>query len=200
MMTALVPQRTDQVPEGRLIVEHLGWQFATWGTCLLIIAGWIAAQNDSLNLRLAFGLPALSGGVMMLRHEISRRRDRTALLIQGPVIAIYRKGDLALAAPREEILRYEAGYVTTIKFVLLPLFLGTLGLLPVISLTNPLIQTKPPLIDLLAGLSITVAGLVSAASLIWTRHVWLTFRLPRPNGVYEDFNLPRDQAGRLDPL
>ncbi|MEQ1919527.1 MAG: hypothetical protein ABL955_10020, partial [Elusimicrobiota bacterium] len=174
--------------------------FGTWGVCLLIIAGWIAAQNDSLNLRLAFGLPALSGGVLMLRHEIRRRRSRTALYVQGPVIAIYRRGDLALAAPREEIQRYEAGYITTIKFIMLPLFLGTLGLLPVIDLTNPLNEIKPPIINILAGLSITVAGLVSAASLIWTRHVWLTYRLPRPNGIYEDFNLPRGQAGRLSDL
>lgn len=199
VLTSRVPPKAELVPPDRLIVESLGWQPGIWGAFLLVLTGWIYVQKDPPHLRLSAAAAALAGGAALVRYEARRRSRRTALFVRGPVVGIYRRGELALAVPREEILLYVASYVTTVKFILAPLFFGLLGLLPLSDVFNPRTLNKPPLLDVLTGLGLAAAGLASAVSLVWTRHVWLTFRLPRPNGVYEDFNIPRSSAHRMTP-
>ena len=195
MKETFPPQQT-LVPRNELVVGSLGWQFGTWGAFLVIVAAWMSVQSDNaLGLKRPVTLVALVGGLAMIGYELRRRRNRTALCVRGPAVGIYRGGALALAATRDQIVLFQTSYINTVKLVAAPIFIGALGLLPFSDLFNP-IHDKPATADVLAGLALTAAGLISAASLVWTRHVWLTFHLPR-KGLAESFHLRRSEASRL---
>lgn len=191
------PPKTELLPERELISESFGWQPGTWGAFLVVAAAWGMTGKDPLSVRLSCAAGATALGAWMLFYEFRRRAQRTAISLRGGKIGIYRKGELSLTVAPNQIMHFQTSYLNTVRFVLAPLFFGVLGLIPILELTSPHNTQKPPIADLLAGLCLAAAGLASAASMIWTRHVWVTFRLPRASGSMEDFNLTRADAKPL---
>jgi hypothetical protein len=190
------PQKIEHVPPGELVFESFGWQFGTWGMFCAVAAVWVFMQEDPPTLRLSVAGGLLALAPAMLGYELRRRKNRTALAFYGGSIGIYRRGTLAMVVTPRQIAVYQTNFLNTIGMILLPLVLGLLGLAPVSDLFNPL-HDKPPVQDILAGLFLTTAGLSSAVSLVWTRHVWRILLVPRSKGGVEDVNLTRLQASRF---
>src|SRR5438477_162437 len=51
------PQKQDQVAEGEILAESLGWQYGTWGLLCLVVAAWALGTGDSPRFRFSvFGV------------------------------------------------------------------------------------------------------------------------------------------------
>jgi hypothetical protein len=190
------PERAEYLAARDLIVQQFGWQGETWGAYLLVAGGWCLAQKEDL-FQLV-GLAALLAGLGLLAWVARRRATRTALCVRGDRVVIYRRGKLDSEVARGNIGLLRTSIINTVKFALAPCLGVLLGLIPVVD------AFRAPagglaLLDVAAGVALSVAAGVSLASLVYTRHVWRVLQLPCKSRVWaaEDFRVSRPEASRL---
>jgi hypothetical protein len=190
------PERAEYLAARDLIVQQLGWQGETWGVYLLVAGGWCLAQQDAVFPFV--GLAALLAGLGLLAWVARRRATRTALCVRGDRVGIYRRGKLDMEVAWGDIVLLRTSILNTVKFALAPCMGVFLGLIPVVD------AFRAPagglaLLDVAAGVALSVAAGLSLASLVYTRHVWRVLQLPCKSRVWaaEDFRVSRAEASRL---
>ncbi|MCX5735179.1 MAG: hypothetical protein NTW68_12745 [candidate division NC10 bacterium] len=190
------PERAEYLAARDLIVQKLGWQCEVWGGYLLVAGGWCLAQKEDV-FQLV-GLAALLAGLGLLGWVTRRRVTRTALCVRGDRVGIYRRGRLDMEVAREDIVLLRTSILNTVKFALAPCMGVFLGLIPVVD------AFRAPagglaLLDVAAGVALSVSAGVSLVFLIYTRHVWRVLQLPCKSRVWaaEDFRVSRQEASRL---
>lgn len=175
-MTSPIEQLTH-VPEHNKIVETFGWQFAIWGSSLLIIAGLFASSAKKSLVALEWEIAGISAliGLCFIRYEFYRRRNRTVLVKNDDQILVYRKGCLDLMLSANEIRTEKADLVLMLK---IGVPLGICGLIFTaigvdIVMRNMSVNAES-LILLTSGIAF-FASLISAA---WTRFARVHLRVP----------------------
>jgi hypothetical protein len=113
----MFPEFIEQVPEHRRIAETLGWQCGIWGSFFLITAWVIVIPGQAHPVEIEWVISATCGalGLFLMGCESWRRRNRTVLVRDGELIAVFRKGRLDLTLSLSEIRSMKAGLVLMIK-------------------------------------------------------------------------------------
>ena len=196
-MAEAFPESSQQLAPGELIEENLGWQFGAWGGLMLVYGAALLVFGDRSNDAYIGASALLAAGGACAYYELWRRSHRTGVCVREPKLGIYRRGRLDMEVTRPEIQIFLTNAINTMKFAMVPVMGAIGGGMP---LYLYFFDLKPvTLSTVLWGLPAVVASGFSLASLIYTRHVWTVFRLPRKGrfSFLEDFCVSKSAAGRL---
>ena len=170
------PQSLGDAHPDKVLVETYGWQFGTWGGLCALLACFVLAseyieKGPGGTEWLASGVVA-AAGVAMLAYEVRRRSNRTALIIDGDRVGIYRRGRLDAQVSRGEIGCYRFEPMNTVEILIA---LGMFGVpAGILSLVAPL-----SIRDRVLAIAATLAIASAIASSIRTRHYCDIYLLPR---------------------
>jgi len=103
---------------------------------------------------------------------------------------------------RPQLILYTTNYFNTIRFLMLGIFGVVIGALPLIPMNpNPELTDAAPvtmtLMDKIAGFCFSLASIASLASVIYSRHVWVTYRLPAKKWFMQDVSVSRADSPRV---
>lgn len=170
----------DYVPEGRRVVETLGWQPGIWASFFLLVGCFILAES-----RLPTGLFTMEVlgilffvGLALAAWQVTMHRNRTVLVRDNGRIQLFRKRRLDMVIAGEEVRLEKADLVAMIK-IGAPLSVAA-ALFLALGIT---MLWKDRTIDSgsLSVLALGVTSGVSLASAFWTRFFRRHLRVPIGN-------------------
>jgi hypothetical protein len=194
------PAELRDCPPEQVITQKFGWQYANWGAYLIVASVWLFNQTDQGVIYLALAGFALAA--FLLGKEWQRRLNPMAICLRGPRLGLYRRQKFAVEFTRPQITLFTTSYFNTFRFVILfsvGIFLGALPLIP--RNPDPEYPLTPAqmttLADKIAGLALSLTCGSSIISIIYTRHVYTIFWLPRKKWFRPTFLASRADGARL---
>ena len=101
------PDQLQDTGQARAVHQVFGWQPVNWGTILLLLCVWLrCVQNSFSPGESILWWLILCGAMVLLGHEIRRRKNRATLLSKGKSIGLYRAGRLRQSFSSADITVY----------------------------------------------------------------------------------------------
>jgi hypothetical protein len=177
----MFPEFIEQVSEHRQIAETLGWQCGIWGSFFLITAWLIVIPGQAHPVEIEWVISATCGalGLFLMGCESWRHRNRTVLVRDGGLIAVFRRGRLDLTLSLSEIRSMKAGLVLMIK---LSASLGLSTLLFLAIGITSVLRERDVSADSVICLCLGLASACSLACAAWTRFHCVHLRVPIKGG------------------
>ncbi|HTB63513.1 MAG TPA: hypothetical protein VK737_07980, partial [Opitutales bacterium] len=168
-----------------------------WGAYLLLGSAWMYQMPDTTHVNdpavvrgISVGLAGLA--LLFLFKEWQQRQNRYAICLRGPRLGIYRGQKFEVEITRPQLTVYNTRFANTLRLIiplLACMFFGVMPFLPQHTDPNDLTVTIIPetLMDKIAGVGLVLASVSSLVSVIFTRHFWTIFWLPRKKWLRPTF-------------
>ncbi len=170
----MIPAKIELIVNKQKVVESLGWQPGIFGALLTIVACFFHAPASytpdvtETSIFAAIGI----AGLGLLYYEIWRRKNKTLLVRDGDVIAVFHGSRLDRICNTAQIKRYNMPleYFLLILFALLFFAVGFF----LFAIMVESLERGYRILNAVASL----AMVASAASLTWTRFFCDALLLP----------------------
>ena len=161
----MIPARIELIPNEQKVVESLGWQPGIFGALLTIVAYFFPALASYTPGYIEIAIFTTVGviGLGLLYYEVRRRKNKTVLVRDSDVIAVFHGKRLDQTCKPEQIKLRNMPLATFIKiFIPILSFAAVFFIFVIIDLS---MEPGYRILNAVAGL----AMLASCASFIWTR-------------------------------